>query len=681
MGSSGFRSTRSSFSASPHKLEMKKTTKPEHASVPSDKAFRCLFVPSLLLAVLLHLAAVYWKTPYLWGFHSLYFFPRWLAWALTILVVSFFLPPVNRFMLRTSESTFSVLGRLFSGAGKYWLFAAGGLIFIFVFWALRTKLFLLGDGYFILGGLAQGRIAPTEPLDSIIHQQLFRFLAGTFPQADPSLSYAIPSVISGGAFVFLILTLADVLGKTGFQKILIFSGLITLGSMQLFFGYVESYTFLPVSLALFTLLSALHLRGKVSVLLPLVALVLSIGLHLLAVVFIPSLVYLILWKWRRGEGRLLGFSNLLSLLVSLGIILLVMGRFFLAKFEGVGFSGLLPLVSSPGSSFTLFSGEHIAEFANGLFLVSPAGITLFAFFAICALRFRLLKDSLVNFLLISSLSGLALVFLYNFHWGSADWDLMSFPGLFFTLSGILMFVKWGSRWPKFKYYASILIAVSLFHLIPWILVNAGAPRSIDRYLMIATNDKHLLGTEGGGMWRVARILESAGFAEAAEQVLKQGIQRDPEELGCYTYLGRMLYYQQRYDEAAFYLEKALALEPGSAWVGFSLGQLYLKTGDLGRAVSHLEEAREEYQDDPAFIITLSKAYIGTGRPAEAKDLLEQFLAKNQESATLRGLLGAAFSRLKDYSHAKREWETALRLDPNEPVSVSGMEELKALSEE
>lgn len=664
-----------------YKFKMKKTKRPPNQIISSDRLFRYLFLPALLVVVMLHLVAAYWEIPHLWGFHSLHFFPPGMGWALTALAACFFIPPINRFVLRTSQSTFSMVGRLFFGAGKYWLFAVVGLVSMLIFWALRTKLFLLGDGYFILEGLTQGRIAPTELLDSFLHQQLFRFLSGVFPQAAPSFSYTVPSVISGGIFVFLTLIVADLLGKTSFRKILIFSGLITLGSTQLFFGYVESYTLLPLSLTLFILLSVLHLRGKTSVLLPFLAVVLSIGLHLLAVVLIPSLVYLILWKWRKGEAKLLDFSNLLSLLVCLGIIMLVIGRFFFAKFEGVGFSGLLPLVSSPGRSFTLFSGAHLTEFANGLFLVSPAGIILFLFFCFYALRFKLFKDPLVNLLLISSLSGLLLVFVYDFHWGSADWDLMSFPGIFFTLCGTLMFVKWGNRWPRFKNYGLILIAVSLFHLIPWILVNASASRSLERYLMIATNDSHLLGAKGGGMWRVARILESAGFPQKAEQVLKEGIRKDPEELGCYTHLGRMLYYQQRYDEAEFYLEKAFELEPTSAWVSFSLGQLYLKTGDLKQAASRLEGIIKEYQDDPVFVAALSKAYIGTGRPEEARDFLEQFLAGNRESATLRGLLGAAFYKLQDYVGARREWERALRLDPDEPVSKTGLEELKILGEE
>ena len=113
----------------------------------------------------------------------------------------------------------------------------------------------MGDGYFKLENLASGHITRTEPLDGIFHHQLYLLLTALFPNADPSLAYTVPSVVCGGAFIFLILVLADLLGKTSFQKVLIFSLLVTLGSTQLFFGYVESYTTLLVAVTLFTLLS------------------------------------------------------------------------------------------------------------------------------------------------------------------------------------------------------------------------------------------------------------------------------------------------------------------------------------------------------------------------------------------------------------------------------------------
>jgi len=183
------------------------------------------------------------------------------------------------------------------------------------------------------------------------------------------------------------------------------------------------------------------------------------------------------------------------------------------------------------------------------------------------------------------------------------------------------------------------------------------------------------------MWKAARVLESAGFADRAERVLKLGIERDPQELGCYSYLGKMLFSQGRYDEAEYYLKEALRLEPDSPEVQFSLGRVYSKINHLEKAVSHLEEARGEFKSSLIFVVTLSKAYLGTGRPERAGEVLEQYLAANQESATARGLLGTSFFMRKRFSEARREWERALKLDPNEPLSKAGMEQLEGLTQD
>ncbi len=660
------------------KAETKKSQPP---NLVSDKTFTYLFLPVLLLLVIAHLLSTYWRTPFLWGIHHLYFFPGWVGWALTIVIIGLFVPTVNSFMLKFFQSVFSALEKIFAKIRKYPFFAIVSLLSIPLFWSLRTKLFLLGDGYFILERLSGGRIMPTEWLDGTIHLEFYRILSMISPDIDPSFSYSIPSVVCGGIFVFLILTLSDLLGKTKFQKVLIFSVLLTLGSIELFFGYVESYTILLVSLTLFILFSVRYLQGRASIIFSLLALILSIGLHISAVVFVPSFFYVVLWKWRSGRKKLLDIFTLLSVLGCLGMICFVIWKVFFLKGEGGGFSRFHPLLPSARTDFTLFCGAHIGEFANQLLLISPVGTLLFLFFLFYTLKLKSFKDPILNFLLISSLLSLLLVFIYNCHWGSFDWDLMSFPGIFFTLFGILLFVKWGSEWKEFKNYGLILIAVSFFHTVPWILVNADRQRSVDRYVLTAENDRHLLCARGGGMWRVARVVGHAGFTEKAEEILKRGIKRNPEELGCYSYLAKILCNQERYDEAIFYLERGLQLKPHSTALRFSLGQTYLRKENLQKAIFHLEKIKEEHGNDSVFVINLSKAYLKTQRPEYAKNILQDFLVKNQESATMRGLLGISFFLLRDFSNAKKEWEKALKLNPDEPHAKTGLEELRKITEE
>ncbi|UCB52543.1 MAG: tetratricopeptide repeat protein [Candidatus Zixiibacteriota bacterium] len=657
------------------KRRSKSGTKLQPASSVSDRMFEYLLLLVLLLSVLSHLLAVYRGTPFLWGIHLLHFFPRWLGWVLTLATASLFIPPVNRLALRFLETTFRALSRLISKIPKYPAFIAAGIVSIPFFWSLRTKFFLLGDGYFKLDTLTAGAITPTEPLDGIIHHQFYLLLTTLFPNADPSLSYTIPSVVCGGAFIFLILVLADLLGKTSFGKVLIFSALVTLGSIELFFGYVESYTTLLVALTLFILFSVLFLQGRLSIVFSFLALALSISLHVSAIALMPAFLYLIIWKWQAQGRKSLDVSTVLCIVACSGIVFLAVWKVFLMPGETNRLGQFVPLVATPKSSFTMFCGAHLGEFANQLFLISPAGTILFLFFLFYTIKLGSFKRPFLNFLLISSLSGLFLIFVYNSRWGNADWDLRAFPSVFLTLFGILLFMEWGGRWSRFKNYGLIVIAVSLFHTVPWILVNASEQKSLDRYVLTGTEDRHINMSKGGGIWAVARVLERAGFTQKAEEVYKEGIRRNPDSIASYSLLGNNLYFQRKWDQAIFYLEKALMLDPQSREVQFTLGHIYTKKQDFQKAMSYLEKVKDVYERDSAFVMTLSETYLRTHRWKDAENTLQTFLANDPESATARGLLGVSLFMQNDLSGAREEWERALELNPDEPNAKTGLEKL------
>jgi tetratricopeptide (TPR) repeat protein len=134
-----------------------------------------------------------------------------------------------------------------------------------------------------------------------------------------------------------------------------------------------------------------------------------------------------------------------------------------------------------------------------------------------------------------------------------------------------MLQKWGSGWPRFKNYGLILMVVSFFHVVPWIVVNTDGQMSLDRYVMITTNDKPILSARGGGVWTVGRVLEKAGFEERAEEIFREDMEANPKSIAYYSSLGNNLYKQKRYDEAIFYLKKALKLKPQSKEVRYGLG--------------------------------------------------------------------------------------------------------------
>ncbi|HEX7401781.1 MAG TPA: tetratricopeptide repeat protein, partial [candidate division Zixibacteria bacterium] len=402
----------------------------------------------------------------------------------------------------------------------------------------------------------------------------------------------------------------------------------------------------------------------------------SIGVHVSAIVLIPAFLYLMYWKWRkRGKGYFDLFS-VISILGCLVITFAAVWKVFLMEGANNRFGQFIPLYSAIGNKFTLFSPAHIGEMINQLLLVSPVGILLFLFFLFYMVKSKSFRDPFLNFLLISALAGLFLIFVYNAHLGIADWDLRSLPGIFVSLLGMLLFVKWGNRWTGYKNYGLILIAVSFFHLIPWILLNANTQMSLDRYVMSTLHDPHLLYVRGGGTWRAGRVVVQAGFPERAVELLKEGIEREPEEIGNYSYLAVILSGQKRWDESIYYLQKALKVEPKSRIIRSHLARIYLINGELDEAISSLGDAQLAQPSDSILVLDLAKPLIKGNRLKEAKKILQDYLEKNKGTATLHGLLGMILFMQQDKAGAQTEWEKALRLNPHEPVSQKGMKELE-----
>ena len=120
------------------------------------------------------------------------------------------------------------------------------------------------------------------------------------------------------------------------------------------------------------------------------------------------------------------------------------------------------------------------------------------------------------------------------------------------------------------------------------------------------------------------------------------------------------------------------MRPESPQLRFNLGRAYLSV-DLEKAIFHLSAVIPHYQHEPAFVIGLARAYLRAERPEDAGGLVQEFLAQGQETATMRGLLGACFFLLRDSTRARVEWERAQELNPDEPLAKAGLERLREMA--
>jgi len=189
----------------------------------TDKFFQRVFLPWTALLVLSHLVAMYIAPEYMWGVHFYHFFPAHLGWILALFTLVLLIPGVGEFIYERVEALAKRIKRPFDSLSQNKIFLILSLISLPLFWIFRTRYHLLGDGYFRIADMPEGRLFLFEWLDGFLHLVAYRVMSKLISSWTPELTYSIISVLCGGLFVFLALKLSSLVGRTGFGKVLIFN--------------------------------------------------------------------------------------------------------------------------------------------------------------------------------------------------------------------------------------------------------------------------------------------------------------------------------------------------------------------------------------------------------------------------------------------------------------------------
>ena len=114
------------------------------------------------------------------------------------------------------------------------------------------------------------------------------------------------------------------------------------------------------------------------------------------------------------------------------------------------------------------------------------------------------------------------------------------------------------------------------------------------------------------------------------------------------------------------LERALALAPSDPWANNLAGQIRLEAGDPPGAVEPLRRARAAAPAEQDIALNLAEAFSLSGRHDEALAVIGELTAAGDvaRAANLRGNIRA---RQGDHAAAVKEYEAAMRLDPENPV--------------
>lgn len=667
--------------------------------IPSWTGAEKIICVGCFLLILIHLVASFFPHLRLWGINQLHYFPLGFRIAVTAIGLLILVPQVNKGLIEFIKKGGSLLVHLrtitwvyerFSKASRYFKYSLVSLLSLIFFWSLRAKTPLLGDGYLRGGEIQIGKLfSITEPLDFYLHLVVSR-LSGL----DGYTTYGVLSCIAGALYIFMVLLICDLWSENNKEKLLIFSILATMGSTQLFFGYVESYSFLYVALTGYIFFSLRYLKKGRGLIWPYFLFLLATGFHLSALFVLPSLVYLTFATFAQAEGsehRGAKLTNALSLVCV--IIISGVGVYLLRSYSPQVSSGsiLIHPLGSADSSYSFLSLPHILDFLNHQLLISPVGVVLW----LAILLFRRwinFRENVVKFLVLMMLGSFAFALIIDPKLGYArDWDLFAFVGLGVTflgsylLIGLLRILHQKTSMPIqhellkdrnekkgevdhkphgvwLSQVTSILIVTSLISTLPYILVNASQERAIARFEDLLKTDKKgaALGYE-----ILACFFRDKGEDERTIRLWEKAISIDPNPRYFAT-LGNAYIRLKEYDKAIEAYDRSIKMgpqNPGIHRVYRNLSTTLAKVGRYDEAVVQLKRAISLRPQEAEYYDILGNILGKAERFEEALPYFEMVLSLKPDDVSVYKSLGICYFAMGEIEKARGYLERYLKTAP------------------
>ncbi|NIN01069.1 MAG: tetratricopeptide repeat protein [candidate division Zixibacteria bacterium] len=625
--------------------------------------------------LLLRLVSSNFPKQRLWGINHLAYFSPYFAVAITILGLLVLVPKINHWLQNSLKKVLSVIYEFTVKRHKYLYFIVFSFLSIVVFWLLKVKIPLLGDGYYLITLLSTAKVIPTgAPLEIAVHLYLYKFL-GQFIAVDAMTIYALVSYLAGAIFIFFAILTADLLGKNKFEKVFVFSILVSMGSILLFFGYAEHYSLTYASILAYLYFSLRYLKKESNILPATLTFIISCSLHLQTFYLFPSLVFLYLLKSDVGTGELHVSKKRIFLLSLLCIpIIIGMGVYMMEyiKHSSLGAITVPFTITLPqpplgmAYHYTLFSSAHLLDMLNEHLLVSPVGsILLLTVVATFGLKNIVLRDRIFQFLVLVLLFQLAFHFFIYPDLGSVrDWDLFCFTALGYSLLGIYLFLKLVQDQQRMRYIGTVLVFTSVLSTLPWVMLNASIKKSLERIVDALELHKGNLSF----YIYVEDYLKKMGSSGAQENKRMDKLFREHYLL---TWLHRRAREQVEagdLDSAEAIYEEAVRIAPWRISTHFDLGAFHLGRGRLDQAISEFEKAiQADPEDTRAF-----KSYVELGyiyfRKRELEKAIEMYKTAVQGEIENKDIvyqnLGHCYLLKNEPNQAILAYQEALRSNPN-----------------
>ncbi len=438
-----------------------------------------------LLLIALHLAAPLLSEPLAWGLWPATYLPAGWRWGLALAAAALVLWG-DALWQRIQPAFARVLA--WPGQRSRVLPLVIAVLSIIPFYLFRIRHLRWGDAYILSRAIPHPDVQLTyvwqAPLDVYLHARLWQLANRLWGWPDPLPVYWIVSALCGAVFVWVVLRLAAVLGQDPTERVLIAGLILSLGTMQLFFGYIENYSIMAVGVMVFLWLGLRALRDGLPLVWPATALALTHAFHPSTIILAPGLLYLAYLLYRQGRAsphRLVLSMAVPYVIVLAGVFaLMTAGQHGLDALMGVDAPGggdrrwLVPLfaVTTRWEHYTMFSLAHALDIANQQLLSAPVVWPALIFAAVFGWRALPRADVTFRWLLVLALLYLSLTLVWNPDYGGQrDWDLFSPAAL---PASVLLAYALGQVLPDraaLRAAGWALIVAQAFHTLMWIYQN------------------------------------------------------------------------------------------------------------------------------------------------------------------------------------------------------------------
>jgi len=168
-----------------------------------------------------------------------------------------------------------------------------------------------------------------------------------------------------------------------------------------------------------------------------------------------------------------------------------------------------------------------------------------------------------------------------------------------------------------------------------------------------------------------------GRTGAAIEEFKAAIAIFDREPLYYNSLGVAYGEEGRYAEALEQFRRSAGLNPGDPLTRLNLSTLFLRVGDTVRALEEVDGFIAARPFDPDGYLNRGEILLARNDYAGARAAYERALKLNPASLPALGGLGYCYFQLGEEDLARRYWERAWRLDPNNPGLRRNLELLGA----